>query len=90
MEKGAIFGKDSDCNCFSCQENPQSSAEALTAAPCHGGKSSTSKQRRIYSYHTLCSGGVHDLSIILKTVHNFKELYQEARVSDFFLPILAF
>lgn len=74
----------SDCNCFSCQKNTQSSAEALTAVPCHEENSSTSKQRSIYPYHILCSGGVRNLSIILKTVHNFKELYQEARVSDFF------
>lgn len=68
---------------FSCQKT-QSSAEALTAVPCHEENSSTSKQRSIYPYHILCSGGVRNLSIILKTVHNFKELYQEARVSDFF------
>lgn len=65
-------------------KKPQSSAEALTAVPCHGEKSSTSKQRSIYPYHILCSGGVHNLSIILKSVHNLKELYQEAIASDFF------
>lgn len=42
----------------------QSSAEVLTAAPCHGEKSSTRKQRSIYPYHVLCSSSVHNLSII--------------------------
>ena len=47
----------------------QSSAEALTAVPCHGEKSSTGKQRSIYSYHIFHSSSVHNLSIILKTVY---------------------
>lgn len=76
---------------FPAKKN-QSSAEALTAVPCHGEKSSTRKQRSIYPYHILCSSSVHNLSIILKTVYiilNNSSKWQQYQRFFFFLPILA-